>query len=92
MDKQWKIAVAGMGYVGLSNAVLLAQHNDVVAVDLIEEKVAMVVLVNQLLSHGVEETIARMTSLLCQRIDFDNRPVDVVGQPLPLPADLCHGC
>ena len=42
MDKQWKIAVAGMGYVGLSNAVLLAQHNDVVAVDLIEEKVAMV--------------------------------------------------
>ena len=42
MDKQWKIAVAGMGYVGLSNAVLLAQHNDVVAVDLIGEKVAMV--------------------------------------------------
>ena len=42
MDKQRKIAVAGMGYVGLSNAVLLAQHNDVVAVDLIEEKVAMV--------------------------------------------------
>ena len=42
MDKQWKIAVAGMGYVGLSNAVLLAQHNDVVAVDLIGGKVAMV--------------------------------------------------
>ena len=37
-----KIAVAGTGYVGLSNAVLLAQHNEVYAVDVILEKVAMI--------------------------------------------------
>ncbi len=37
-----KIAVAGTGYVGLSNAILLAQHNSVVAVDVLKEKVDMI--------------------------------------------------
>ena len=48
-----KIAVTGIGYVGLSNAVLLSQHNEVVIVDLVEEKVD---LVNRNLSpiHDVE--------------------------------------
>ena len=37
-----KIAIAGTGYVGLSNAVLLAQHNKVVALDLVAEKVELI--------------------------------------------------
>lgn len=37
-----KIAVAGTGYVGLANAVLLAQHNEVCAVDILSEKVEMI--------------------------------------------------
>ena len=37
-----KIAIAGTGYVGLANAIILAQHNEVVAVDIIQEKVDMI--------------------------------------------------
>lgn len=40
--KDYKIAVAGTGYVGLSIATLLAQHHKVVAVDVVPEKVGMI--------------------------------------------------
>ncbi|MCD7852461.1 MAG: UDP-glucose 6-dehydrogenase, partial [Oscillospiraceae bacterium] len=38
----YKIAIAGTGYVGLSLAILLAQHNTVTAVDIIPEKVDLI--------------------------------------------------
>lgn len=42
MEKQFKIAVAGTGYVGLSIATLLSQHHAVTAVDIIKEKVDLI--------------------------------------------------
>ena len=42
MKRKYKIAVAGTGYVGLSMATLLAQYNQVVAVDIVEEKVKLI--------------------------------------------------
>lgn len=39
MKKNYKVAVIGLGYVGLSNAVLLAQHNEVIGVDISQERV-----------------------------------------------------
>lgn len=40
--KQYKIAVAGTGYVGMSMAVLLSQHHEVTAVDIVQEKVDLI--------------------------------------------------
>lgn len=53
-DRSHKIAIAGTGYVGLSLAILLAQHNEVTAVDIIPEKVEML---NQCISPLQDEYI-----------------------------------
>lgn len=57
--KKYKIAVAGTGYVGMSMAVLLAQHQEVVAVDIVPEKAEMV---NQRKSPIQDEYIEKYLS------------------------------
>ena len=57
--KEWKIAVAGTGYVGMSIATLLSQHHHVTAVDIIPEKVEMINRrVSPISDHEIEEFLA----------------------------------
>lgn len=54
-----KIAVAGVGYVGLSNAIILAQHNEVVALDIIQEKADMInAKISPIADKEIEEYLA----------------------------------
>ena len=68
------IAVAGTGYVGLSISVLLAQHNHVVAVDIIPEKIA---LINQKKSPIQDEYIENT----CRKRNWILRPPQTENPP-----------
>lgn len=64
-----KIAVAGTGYVGLSNAIILAQHNDVFAVDIIQEKIDLInnkqsPIADAEISHYLKTKNLRLTATL----------------------------
>lgn len=75
-----KIVVVGIGYVGLSNAILLAQHNEVVLVDVIKEKVDLInnkksPIVDSLISEYLENKPLHLRATLdlkeaCQHAEF----------------------
>jgi UDPglucose 6-dehydrogenase len=81
-----KVAVAGIGYVGLSNAVLLAQHNTVVAVDLDATRVEMLnarqsPIVDMDMEHYLAETQLDLTAVLEAEQAYRDAEFVIVATP-----------
>ncbi|WP_233466660.1 nucleotide sugar dehydrogenase [Aeromonas caviae] len=87
-----KIAVAGTGYVGLSNAVLLAQHNEVVALDLVAEKVALInqgksPIADNELEHYLAHIPLNLTATLDKHQAYQGADFVIIATPTDYDAD-----
>ncbi|MGE6233932.1 nucleotide sugar dehydrogenase [Aeromonas media] len=81
-----KIAIVGTGYVGLSNAVLLAQHNNVIAVDVIAEKVALInSRKSPIVDAEIEEFLANrsldLTATLDKQLAYQDAEFVIIATP-----------
>ena len=81
-----KIAVAGTGYVGLSMATLLSQHNDVVALDIVEQRVDMVnarrsPIQDEYIERFFAERQLRLTATLDARAAYSDADFVVIAAP-----------
>ena len=81
-----KIAIAGTGYVGLSNAMLLSQHHDVIAVDIIEEKVRLLNdRVSPIVDAEIEDFLANkplnFTATLDKKAAYQNAEFVIIATP-----------
>ncbi len=86
MKKQYNIAVAGTGYVGLSIATLLAQHHSVTAVDIIPEKVDMInnrksPIQDDYIEKYLAEKELNLTATLDEKVAYSDADFVVIAAP-----------
>ena len=81
-----KIVVAGIGYVGLSNAILLSQHNEVVAVDISEKRVDLLnnrqaPIVDKEAEEYLQNAKLNLRATLTPERDYENADFIVIATP-----------
>ena len=86
MKKDYKIAVAGTGYVGLSIATLLSQHHQVTAVDIVPEKVEMnnnrkSPIQDDYIEKYLAEKDLNLTAALDAKVAYSDADVVVIAAP-----------
>ena len=85
-NKLYKIVVVGLGYVGLSNAVLLAQHNEVIGVDISQERVDLLnarksPIIDTELSQYLEEKDLNLSATADLKASIKNADYVIVSTP-----------
>ena len=81
-----KIAVVGTGYVGLSNAMLLAQHNEVVALDIDEQKIALLnsqhsPIIDEQIDLFLKRTDLNFTATTDKQLAYTNADYIIISTP-----------
>jgi len=81
-----KIAVAGIGYVGLSNAILIAQHHEVVALDIVPEKIELLnnrqsPIVDADIAYYLKEKPLNLTATLDKQQAYENADFVIIATP-----------
>ena len=88
MKSDYKIAVAGIGYVGLSIAVLLSQHNEVKVTDIVKEKVDMVNSgISPVEDNEIEDYLKNKKLSLCATTDSESAYKDADFIVVAVPTD-----